>query len=97
MSNLTTSQQQLERTILKRNLTEYIALALERTQTTPFNIKKIVSDVLLEFPYLKDEDFMKALRNGGLGKYGRTYKFSTQEVCIWIREYLKERKSSLGI
>jgi hypothetical protein len=32
------------------------------------------------------------LRNGGLGKYGRTYKLSTQEVCYWIREHIKPIK-----
>jgi hypothetical protein len=34
----------------------------------------------------------QALRNGGLGKYGRTYKLSTQEVCYWIREHIKPIK-----
>lgn len=97
MNNLTTSQQQLEVQTLKHNLKEYLALALERTQTEPFNLDKTVNDITKEFPYLKDEDYMMALRFGGLGKYGRTYKFSTQEVCIWIREYIKGKKSDLGI
>jgi hypothetical protein len=35
----------------------------------------------------------QALRNGGLGKYGRTYKLSTQEVCYWIREHIKPIKT----
>lgn len=97
MSNLVTSQQQLERPILKRNIKEYLALALERTQTEVFNLDKLIDDIVIEFPYLKDEDYMMALRFGSLGKYGRTYKFSTQEVCIWIREYIKGKKSGLGI
>ena len=37
------------------------------------------------------EDIQKAIRSGSLGKYGRTYKFTIQEVCFWVREYLKEK------
>jgi len=58
----------------------------------------MINDVITEFKNLKDSDFRIALRNGGLGKYGKTYKLTTQEVCVWIREYLRENKQkSLGV
>jgi len=57
---------------------------------------KLVSDVLSEFPRVSNEDITLALRSGSLGKYGRTFKLSTQEVCFWIREYQKSKtKKSL--
>ena len=32
---------------------------------------------------------IKAIENGSTGKYGRTYKMSFQEVCVWIRCYIE--------
>lgn len=90
MNNLITSQQSSEITTLQYNISAYLAVAFERTNTEPYNIEKISFDIVTEFPELKDEDFKKAIRSGGLGKYGKTYKLSTQEVCIWIREYKNE-------
>jgi hypothetical protein len=57
----------------------------------------MINDISTEFPRLKDEDLKKAIRAGGLGKYGKTYRLSTQEVCIWIREYQKELKPKLAL
>lgn len=91
MKNLTLSQPKLEITTQQSNLMKYIAVAFERTNTEVVNIEKMSFDIISEFKNLPDEDFKKAIRNGGLGKYGRTYKLSTQEVCIWVREYLKEK------
>ena len=68
-----------------------IVIAFERTGTEPFNIQPMIRDIEREFHYLTTEDKMKAIRNGGVGKYGRTYKLTTQEVCVWIREYIKEK------
>lgn len=63
------------------------------------NIDETIEDIFTEFGYLNLSDIKKALRNGSLGKYGRSYKLSTQELCYWIREFIKENKSSrsLGI
>lgn len=95
MKNLILSQAKLEITTQQSNLMKYIAVAFERTNTEVINIEKMSFDIISEFKNLSDLDFKKAIRNGGLGKYGRTYKLSTQEICIWIREYLKEtRKQS---
>ena len=75
-----------------------ILIAFERTLTEPYNIENMVTDIISEFPRVNPDEVVKAIRNGGLGKYGKTYKLSTQEVCIWIREYLKEKnKVNIGI
>jgi hypothetical protein len=72
-------------------LNQSIAVAIERTKTEPFNIQPMAQDILSEFPKISNDEFTLAIRNGSLGKYGKTYKLSTQEVCFWIREYLKEK------
>lgn len=77
----------------KQTLKQSIVVAFERTGTTPLNAEQIDSmaeDVLSEFPDITDSEIKKALRNGGLGKYGKTYKLTTQELCIWIRQYLDD-------
>lgn len=86
-----------ENTSKEFNLRLYIEVATERTELKPLNIEKTIKDVLDEFPKLTDNQFRKAIRNGSLGKYGRSFKVSTQEICFWIREYIKENKSNLGI
>jgi len=96
MKNLTTLQQKSEIATREFNLKNSLAIAFERTNTPPFNLDKLVSDVLSEFPRVSNEDITLALRSGSLGKYGRTFKLSTQEVCFWIREYQKSKtKKSL--
>jgi len=91
MKQLGKCQQQLEITTRALNIKNAVLISFERTQTNPFGIDTMVEDLLSEFPRLKDEDLIQAIRSGGLGKYGRTYKLCTQEVCIWIREFLKEK------
>ena len=90
MNNLVNLPQKSEILTLQSNITAYLAVAFERTNTEPYNIEKMSHDITTEFPDLSDDDFKKAIRNGGLGKYGKTYKLSTQEICIWIREYKTE-------
>jgi hypothetical protein len=51
-----------------------------------------VKDVLEEFPRVKEVDLISAIRNGGLGMYGRTFRLSTQEVCYWIRQYTNPKQ-----
>jgi hypothetical protein len=74
------------------NLKLSIAFAFERTRTEPFKIDGMVGDVLSEFPRVSSDKITEAIRNGSLGKYGRTYKLSTQEICFWIREHIKPVK-----
>lgn len=53
--------------------------------------KITISETVLEaFPKVKIEVILQAIENGSQGKYGRTFRFCAQEVCIWIREYQKE-------
>jgi len=60
-----------------------------------FNIDHTINDIISEFGYVSLKQIREALRKGSLGHYGKTYKLSTQEVCVWIREYLKSNKSKL--
>lgn len=80
-------------TELEDNLRKSILIACERLNMEIVNIDNTVADILSEFKHLKTNDFTTALRNGGLGKYGRTYKLNTQELCFWIREYNKKKNS----
>jgi hypothetical protein len=91
MNKLDNSQQLQEVKIPISNLQASILIAFERTMTEPYNIENMVKDIISEFPKVNPDDILKAIRNGSLGKYGKTYKLSTQEVCIWIREFLKEK------
>ena len=59
------------------------------------NIDSTTNDLFNEFSYVTIKQIREALRKGSLGHYGKTYKLSTQEVCVWIREYLKSNKSKL--
>lgn len=100
MSNLKTSQQTLETTTLNskrlNTIKSSMALAFERTNTPIFNIDNLTKDISSEFKNRELSVITKAIRNGSLGAYGRTYKLSTQEVCIWIREYIKENKNKVS-
>jgi hypothetical protein len=69
-----------------------LAIAMQRTEMELKNIDETIEDIYTEFEFMSLGDIKKAIRNGSLAKYGRTYKLSTQEVCYWIREYVKEKK-----
>lgn len=89
------TQQTSEQKTLKHSLRTSILLAFERVGTEPYNIENMINDVLTEFPRVKEETFTPAIRNGSLGKYGKTYKLSTQDICIWVREYLKSKRPTM--
>jgi hypothetical protein len=91
---LQTSQTQLENAKDLRlvSLQTALGFAFERTRSEPFDLSGVIEDVLDEFPNVSDENLKRAIRNGGLGMYGRTFRMSTQEVCFWIRQYLKPIK-----
>ena len=71
-----------------------IGLAFERVNLPVFKIDDLSKDVLSEFKGKDINLITEAIKKGSLGLYGRTYRMSTQEVCIWIREYLKTNKVS---
>jgi hypothetical protein len=91
--NLTTLQDNSELTTPNSNIKNSLILALERTNTIPFDLTNMILDIESEFTRISITDIQKAIRNGSLGKYGATYKFSTQVVCMWIRQYLKEKNA----
>ena len=86
-----------EETTLEYKLKSFLIVAEERCDLQIKDIDKTINDILNEFPKLNENQFRKSLRNGGLGKYGVSYKLSTQQICFWIREYIKENKNNLGI
>jgi len=92
MSNLQNSHQEQGIWIpeFKSTLTASLATAFERTGTEPTNVENIIKDLHSEFGHIEQEHILKAIRNGSLGKYGKTFKLTTQEVCIWIRNYILE-------
>lgn len=98
MNNIKIISKKSEETILtfkKQDiLTQSVSIAVERTGSTAFNPKNLIKDVLDEFKDVNINLITEAIKKGSLGAYGRTYKMSTQEVCIWIREYLKTNKVS---
>lgn len=51
----------------------------------------MTNDILSEFPNITEFQAKTALRNGGLGLYGKTFRLSTQELCIWIRTFLNAK------
>ena len=87
LSDTLTFNEYLKGSLLKTEL---------RTGKNLLNIEETMLDIKEEFKHLKAEHIIKAIRNGSLGLYGSTYSLSTQQVCIWIREYLKPSKSSRG-
>ena len=97
MNKLQKLENQSEKSILTNSLMQSIALVFERTSTDPRNIEGMVKDILKEFPDVTDDEITNSLRNGSLGRYGKTYKLSTQEICGWIREYRNDLKIDWNI
>lgn len=86
-----------EETILNSDLYQSIILAFDRTGNA-FDSTTALSmfhDLVNEFPKIKLEVVIEALRKGGLGHYGKTYKLSTQELCIWIRQHLIDERDKV--
>ncbi len=95
--NLTISQNNLDPQTPNSEIIASLVIAFDRTNTPLIDLSNMANDVVNEFRRIEITEIQKAIRNGALGKYGRTYRMSTQEVCIWIREYLKEKNKNLGI
>lgn len=93
-TNLVTLLESTEANIKKAK--EALIIAADRVGVNGDRLHSIYNDVISEHKDLLIDDFVKALRNGGMGHYGRTYKFTTQEVSIWIRTYLEEKKKPKG-
>ena len=72
-----------------------LAMVMERLNMEFKNINMTATDIHQEFKYATLLQIREALRLGSLGNYGRTYKLSTQEVCVWIRSYLNDKKPKM--
>ena len=55
---------------------------------------RILKDISIEYEEFKIDFICESLRKGSLGKYGRTYRFSSQEVCFWIQKNYEEWKQN---
>lgn len=96
MNNLEKSQQ-VSGTCIRSSedeliLKSSIAVAMERVGTEPFDMSNMVKDVLAEFSQVETKTITNAIRKGSLGEYGYTYKLTTQVVCIWVREFIKDNR-----
>ncbi len=66
-----------------------IAKAMKITNSKELDISHTAECILKRFQKTPIEAITKALEEGSFGEYGKTFKLSTQEICIWIKEYLK--------
>lgn len=91
MNQLKTLPQEQGSDFLINNIRIAVTVAYDRLESELSNEKlsKITSDVFSEFNILDSDIIIAGIRNGSLGKYGKTYKLNVQEICIWIREHLK--------
>jgi hypothetical protein len=80
--------------VAESNLKKSLVLAMERTGLEFLNIDSTINDIISEFEYTNLFEIIESLRLGSLGKYGRSFKLSTQEVCYWIREYKKAKNQN---
>jgi len=88
-NNLQKSQSSSIQTFNQPKILASLCKAVERTGSEKTDIPAILKDVAEEFPTMTTDEVCKAIRKGSLGVYGKTYKLTTQEVCIWIREHKK--------
>jgi len=88
---------QLDPTECEDNIKLSLVVVMDRLNMQFKDMNETILDIRMEFNFMTIKQIREALRNGSLGKYGRTYKLSTQEVCFWIREYLKANKNKLGL
>lgn len=94
VNNLQISPNQLEKTTpIYKELVASVAIAFERVGLSPEGVQiidNIANDINKKYRGIELKHLTQAIKNGAMGDYGRTYRMSTQEVSIWIREYIKE-------
>lgn len=67
-----------------------LGFVMKRLDNTNLDVLSATEAIFETFPRMPLENIKLAIKNGSTGKYGRTYKLTTQEVCYWIREFIKE-------
>ena len=83
------SRNQLEKKEKITSVIKSLTLAIQRTGSKELLSDDMIKDIVNEFDYVEEKHLIKAIRNGSLGVYGRTFKMCTQEVCLWVRAYIK--------
>jgi len=84
---LKTLEAQERNTKLKTQL----ALAMQKTDCEIKNIDWLIIDIVSEFGNKKTIDILEAIKQGSIGKFGISFKLTTQVVGYWINQYLKEK------
>jgi hypothetical protein len=67
-----------------------LIFVMKRLDDKTLDIKLTTEAIFETFSRMPLENIKLAIKNGSTGKYGRTYKLTTQEVCYWIREFIEE-------
>lgn len=73
-----------------------LVICLDRLSLEPKDLSNMIEDIRSCYPDIKTKHITGAIKNGAMGVYGRTYRFSFQEVSIWIRAYKKENINGKG-
>lgn len=71
-----------------------LLVCFDRLSVEPKSIDDLVDDIRGCYPDTKTNEITEAIKNGAMGMYGRTYRFSFQEVSIWIMEHKKNNNNS---
>jgi hypothetical protein len=69
-------------------------LAMQKTDCEIKNIDWLISDMISEFGNNKAFDILEAIKKGSIGKYGISFKLTTQVVGYWITQYLKDKNTN---
>lgn len=89
--NLNLSLKTLEAQARDTKLKTQLALAMQKTDCEIKNIDWLISDIVSEFGNKKTIDILEAIKQGSIGKFGISFKLTTQVVGYWINQYLKEK------
>ena len=87
---LVNSQTESEKeNLAKQDLALRIAMVMDRTNQILPNPEATVNDIYKMFG--NDKKVQEAILFGSFGKYGTTYKLTTQEIGKWIYTYKKPK------
>jgi len=68
-----------------------LTLAFDRADYPEISrIKPIAEDIIERYPMLDAETILRAINWGAYGRYGITYKITTQVISFWIISYCKD-------
>ena len=67
-------------------------MVMQRTEQKLSDVNATVDDIINIFGY--NDKIKQAILNGSVGKYGVTYKLTTQTIGSWIYQYLAPKKTN---